>query len=75
MTCVGMLCDLVAFAVFLPAGYIYWLPFSGQLNYVPDPMREWKFVIPAVITNLVFYYFLGYVVSAAFREVFQMHAR
>jgi hypothetical protein len=37
MACGGMLCDLVALSVFVPAGYLYWVPFSGQLNYVPDP--------------------------------------
>ena len=76
MTCIGIACGLVALPVFLPAGYIYWFPFSGKLgNYVPDPLSGWAFVIPTAITNMVFYYFLGHAVAAAFAKMFNRYVR
>ena len=66
MTCIGWVCDLGAIFVFPPAGEIYWWPFSGQ---VPNPMRRWEFVIPAALTNMVIYYFLGNVVGAVLRKL------
>ncbi len=71
MTCTGWVCDFVAFPVFLPAGEIYWWPFSGKLDYVPDPMRRWEFVIPAAITNIVIYYGVGSLIGGGFRRLFQ----
>lgn len=69
MTCASMLCDLVAMPVFLPAGWLYWLPFSGSLNYVADPMRRWEFVIPAIITNAAIYYFAGFAIASGIRRL------
>jgi len=69
MTCTSMFCDLVAMPVFLPAGWIYWLPFSGALNYVADPMRRWEFVIPVTATNAVIYYFLGFAIASGIRKL------
>jgi hypothetical protein len=69
MTCGDWMCDFVAFPAWLPAGYIYWLPFSGPLGYIPDPMRRWAFVVPTVVTNAVAYYFIGFALGVAFREL------
>ena len=69
MTCIGIACDLLAFFVWLPAGYIYWFPFSGVFgNYVPNPMSRWEFVIPTAVSNIVVYYFFGSAVGAGFRK-------
>ncbi len=69
MTCGVMLCDLVAIYVFLPLGYLVWLPWSGQMNYVANPMVRWEFVIPAVLGNLLFYYFIGATCACLWRKV------
>lgn len=76
LTCGTMLCDLVAFPVFVPAGLVYWLPFSklGPLTYVPNPMSQWRFVIPTMVTNLVSYYFLGWGVGTVARKWFRPRA-
>jgi len=65
LTCATWMCDLVALPVFLPAGYIFWAPFSGPVDYIPDPLDRWIFVVPAALTNLVLYYYVGYGLGAA----------
>lgn len=69
MACMTMFCDSAALPVFLPAGWLYWLPFSGSLNYVADPMRHWQFVIPAAVTNAIVYYFVGLAIGQVFNSL------
>jgi hypothetical protein len=59
LTCGGMLCDLPAIFVFLPAGEVYYVVSNFLFGYDPGPFREWRFIIPSVLTNVVLYYFLG----------------
>lgn len=69
MTCGTMLCDIVAIYVFLPFGYLLWLPWSGQMDYIANPMVRWEFVVPAVLGNLFFYYFIGAALACLWRKV------
>ena len=71
MTCHDWMCDLAAVPVFFPGGLIPWLPFSGRFDYVPDPMRRWAFVIPAVLLNLGIYYLIGFAIGAGGRKLYR----
>jgi hypothetical protein len=60
--------DLELVFAFLPAGMIFWWPFSGRfrrfgLPHICNPMRRWEFIIPTVLTNTALYYLLGYLVG------------
>ncbi len=69
------MCDLIALPAFVPAGYLYWLPFSGQFNYIPDPVRRWEFIIPALITNAALYYLAGSAAELLFKRLFNRSAK
>jgi hypothetical protein len=70
MTCTdGFFCGIAAIPVFAPAGFLYSRILS---SYVSSPaILQWEVIIPAVLTNTVLYYFLGYAVDAAFRKLFK----
>ena len=66
LTCVGWVCDLVSLPVVLPFGWpIAWL--TDQLHgIVPIPghtvtahLRNWYFILPTALANVLFYYWLG----------------
>jgi hypothetical protein len=63
LTCTGMLCDLPALFVFLPAGEVYYVVSNALLGYDPAPLTEWRFILPSVLTNVVLYYFVGRLVG------------
>jgi hypothetical protein len=79
MTCGGLLCDLSALLVWLPAGILYFTAYNlldkwfvfGDIGATAAPARQWLFIIPTVITNAVIYYFIGYGISAALTKVFE----
>jgi hypothetical protein len=75
MTCMTMFCDSVALPVFLPAGWLDLLPFSGPLNYVANPMHRWRFLIPAVVTNAIIYYFIGSAIGSVFGRLSKLFVR
>lgn len=68
VTCHTMFCDFVALYGFLPAGALYVVayPFVDRwfgFGYIVNPHLTLGFVIPAIITNVLLYYFIGRAVA------------
>lgn len=67
VTCTGWDCDLVAIPVHLPMGYFCYMlyQFSG-LEFIFGPetfLSPTKFIVPTILMNALFYYFIGYAAS------------
>jgi hypothetical protein len=65
-TCTGFLCDLVALPVVFPLGFpIAWITdgidYMFQIpGHVPTfHFRNWYFIVPTLLANTFFYYWLG----------------
>ena len=65
VTCKVWMCEFTAWPVWLPMGYLFWLPYSGHLDYVPDPTRHWNFIIPAFLANVLLWYIVGMLLGKA----------
>lgn len=69
-TCTGWVCDLAAIPAVFPLGFpIAWLTDWIDV-YFPIPghvptfhMRNWYFIVPTVLANSVFYYWLGHLLG------------
>lgn len=66
LTCTGWVCDLAAIPAIFPLGFpIAWFTdWIDALFHIPGHvptfhLRNWYFIIPTVIANSVFYYWLG----------------
>ena len=63
-TCTGWVCDLVALPGIFPMGFpIAWL--TGWINH----LREWYFIVPTVLANSLFYYWLGHLLGGLFNRL------
>ena len=88
LTCTGMLCDLPAFLVLLPAGWVFYAVSNFVLGYDPDPLVgynlvghdlqrfiKWGFIIPSVLTNVIIIYFVGYLIGRSATRFIVRHGR
>lgn len=69
-TCTGWVCDLVALPAAVPFGFPIgwltdWIDYWFQIpGHTPTAhFRNWYFILPTVVANTVFYYWLGFLVS------------
>jgi hypothetical protein len=74
LTCTGWVCDLAALPAVLPLGLpIAWITdFIHSIINIPGHtpgfhFRNWYFIIPTVIANAIFYYWIGLLLSRLFR--------
>jgi hypothetical protein len=50
-------CGIAAIPMLIPAGVVYLLLFS---DYLASPaMLQWPLIVPTLVTNAAFYYFVG----------------
>jgi len=63
LTCVGVDCDLRAWPVFVPAGLAYYAGSNFLLGYAPATPIEWRLITPSILTNVILYYFVGYLIG------------
>jgi len=76
LTCTGILCDLAALPAVIPLGlpvawFTDWIDYLFSIpGHVPSfHFRNWYFIIPTVIANSVFYYWLGSFSVKLFRRL------
>ena len=77
LTCTGWVCDLVEFPAAIPFGLIYLVVlqrldpifFFGSITYAP--FRNWAFIVPTLIGNSLFYYWLGLGIAKVCAKLFK----
>jgi hypothetical protein len=76
LTCSGWLCDLAAMPAIFPLGFpIAWI--TDWINYmynIPGHVptfhfRNWYFIVPTMLANAVFYYWLGSLAGRLIRKI------
>ena len=64
-TCQFTFCAFIDLPVFAPAGALYYWVYDLLVEnrivpgYIPNPEVTWGFVIPAVVANVLLYYYVG----------------
>lgn len=77
MGCTGWVCDLVALPAIFPLGFpIAWLTdwvdsrFQIPGHTPTSHLRNWYFILPTLVANAVFYYWLGKLIEILIRRLF-----